>query len=252
MKLIYFFKERSKRFKKYFLEFLMLFLAVFLGFFADNLRDAYVEKRIEKEYIKSLINDLETDKTNIQLIVELNESRIKRLDSLTSLCFDFNLENRNDSQLYEHYKILNVRPDTFMPNEQTLQQLKNASGLRLIESKAVVHKILEYEHRKKELSSQQAYYETYHKSTSDLGLRLFTQKPFKEMASYRKRTGQIWNAAIKYKLLQDAPLVLNEFANRLYSYQQIVEYYNIMLNDTQKAADRLILQLQNDYRLKTI
>ncbi|WP_394975446.1 hypothetical protein [uncultured Croceitalea sp.] len=229
-------------------EFLMLFLAVFLGFIADNIRDGFVEKSIEKDYVRSLLKDIEIDKIKIRETMSFNEYRIKKLDTLSDLGFTYN-QHKDDKALYMSYEGLSGDPVFFIPNEQTLRQLNYSSGLRLLSSKAVVRAILEYDYRKQELKRQQEDYDFIYKQTSNLGLRIFNQFPFKAKAQYRRRTGQISTKAITQKLLSNDTILINEFANKVYIYQSNVEYYNVMLEDAWFSADSLTKKIKKEYRI---
>ncbi len=98
----------------------MLFLAVFLGFLADNYRDSILERSKEKEYIHSLIEDVEVDKVIIEDIINNNKYRVLQLDSLSSLCFNYNPTKNNYKKLYAMYPVILIRPDFFIPVEFTM------------------------------------------------------------------------------------------------------------------------------------
>src|SRR5574338_957888 len=134
----------KKRFKEYFLEFLMIFLAVTLGFFAENIRERRVEKQRGKEYIYSFYNDLVKDTAQFANVISSHEKKLEVLKS------------RNDC----HNKIIhgedpgNCIVDLFKNSEfftdmvytdGTLQQLKNAGGLRLLK-KIDADSILSYDY----------------------------------------------------------------------------------------------------------
>ena len=240
-------KKTLEKFQNHFLQFFMLFMAVFLGFLADNLRDSFIEKRFENEMIASLIKDIELDKANIKTIIEFNEFRIKKLDSLSNLCFNYH-QHKNDYELYEQYDIVNGDPFFFIPNEQTLSQLEQTGGLRLIKSKPVVREILKYDYRKIELESHKFYFNNAQNTAVELGLRLFNQLPFKQKIDYRRKTGLVWNKPFNDTLLNSDPVLIKEFANRVYSYQITVEYYNSMLIHTEKSADSLLVKLNKEYK----
>ena len=226
----------------------MLFLAVFLGFLADNIRDGFIEKDIEREYIQSLMEDIEVDKINIQNTITFNTYRIQKLDTLSTLGYTYG-QHQNDEAMYEHYEGVNGEPQFFLPNEQTLGQLNYSSGLRLLTRKKVVKAILKYDYRKKELKREEKDYDHIYWNTVNLGLRLFSQLPFKEKASYRKRTGQILKNPYSTKLLSKDSLLITEFTNTVYLYQSNVEYYNVMLEDAWQSADSLITQIKKEYQI---
>jgi len=225
----------------------MLFLAVFLGFFADNLRDSFTEKKIENEMIKSLIKDIEVDKSNIKDIIEFNIYRIKKLDSLSNLCFYYQ-QHQNDNLLYEQYGVVDGDPFFFVPNRQTLSQLENTGRLRLIKNTSIISEIFKYDYRKIELENYKFYFNNAQSTTMDLGAQLFNQLPFKIKKDYRKKTGLVYNQPFKDTLLTKNPILIKEFANRIYTYQNTIEYYNNMLAHTVRSADSLLVKLNEEYK----
>ncbi len=239
-----------KNWRKYLLEFLMLFLAVFLGFFADNLRDDFSKNEKENRYILSLIRDVEIDKKNIKEAIQMNEMRIGKLDTLSSLCYNYTTKIKNDRELYHYYRIVTLRPDFLTPNEITMLQLKNAGGMSLIENKEVVREILQYDLQEKKLSNQQKYYENYQNKTINLGLQIFSHQPFQVLESNYKKTGKVEFNLVRFKLIKNDQLSLTEFANFVNMYSGIVNYYNMLLRETDKQADSLIIKLKKEYTIE--
>lgn len=233
----------STTIKKYFLDFFMLFLAVFMGFYAENLRDQSSERAKEKEYINSMIKDVKTDKGSIAIAIRNNNIRKVYLDSLSDLIFGYNAKSKNDFQLYKYYPIVMMRPDFFHPTELTMQQLKNAGGMRLIRSKKAVDAILLYDLKDKKLKNQQKYYENYHNNSINLGLKIFNHHKIKKGDSLTKITKDI-------RLLNKDKMLLNEFGNTIIMYRGIVNYYKMLLTDMDKQVDTLVVGLSKEYKLK--
>jgi len=123
----------------------MLFLAVFCGFFAEYSLEHKIEKDREKQFIKSLAIDIKADINELNLVIRKRDEKIKRLDSLMYL---INLPNiaEHTSNIYfnaiHSARLVDLR---FTANNGTLQQLKNAGGLRLIRNHAVVDSITHYD-----------------------------------------------------------------------------------------------------------
>jgi hypothetical protein len=123
----------------------MLFLAVTLGFFVENQREHYIEHQREKQFVRSLYNDIKADTANITKIIHARSAKELMLDSLM---FMMNSPRPVDlvKQIYP-YAILVGRtlPYRFIPNDGTMQQLKNSGALRLIRNRAVVDSISKYD-----------------------------------------------------------------------------------------------------------
>lgn len=123
----------------------MLFLAVFCGFLAEYTLEHKIEKDREKQFIRSLVNDIKADIDHLNNTIEKRNQKIERLDSLFYL---LNLPRYAElgSSLYFNAihtgRLVDVK---FTPNDGTLQQLKNAGGLRLIRNRAVADSITRYD-----------------------------------------------------------------------------------------------------------
>lgn len=134
-----------KKLTHYFWEFLMLFFAVFCGFLAEYTLEHKIEKDREKQFIKSLANDIRSDTAQLNSVIRRRDEKIQRLDSLFYL---INLPNYKEygSNIYFNAihtaRLVDIR---FTANNGTLQQLKNAGGLRLIRNRAVVDSITHYD-----------------------------------------------------------------------------------------------------------
>ena len=134
-----------KKWTHYFWEFLMLFLAVFCGFLAENQREHMVEHQREKKFMQSLASDLAADTLRLNNILQQRILRTKMLDSFAILI------NRPDAAshgryLY-YYNSLATRGWSFRftPVDGTMQQLKNAGNLRLIQKSLVSDSIIAYD-----------------------------------------------------------------------------------------------------------
>ena len=135
-----------KKWTHYFWEFFMLFLAVTLGFFVENLREYGVEKKREKQFIHSLINDITADTARLNNLIKLRDQREVWLDSLSFIMNSEMFQTFPTSEIY-YYAVYVPRSIQlrFLPNDGTLQQLKNAGGLRLIHNAEVADSIVRYD-----------------------------------------------------------------------------------------------------------
>ena len=134
--------EGIKNWKSYFWEFLMLFLAVFTGFLAENFREHQVEKARGIQYIGSFYNDLKTDTAEFAELIAIYEDKVK-VFSKREECFDSLAGQSFNPCLWDLIRKVNGFPD-MVNADQTLLQLKNAGGLRLL-GKADADSILYYD-----------------------------------------------------------------------------------------------------------
>ena len=117
----------------------MLFLAVTLGFVADNYGESISERSKEKEYILSMIEDVKEDQNHIAQVITTNTKRSGELDLLIEASFKGNFTTTEINQVYKYLISLVKHPEFLTPTELTMQQLKNAGGMRLIKSKESIN-----------------------------------------------------------------------------------------------------------------
>ncbi len=245
-------QKTTKSWKKYFIEFLMLFLAVTLGFFADNIRDSFTNKNQEKEYILSMIEDAKNDRLNIKKAIHNNEVRKKILDSLSKYCYYYNAnEDSINYKLYRNYMMVLLRPDFLNFSELTVQQLKNAGGMRLIKNKNAINEIIRYNLAEKQLENQQNYYENYQNKSIALGMKIFNHQVYDAIEEAHKKGAENPFSNIDFALLDDNSKQLKEFSNHCNMYGGIVDYYKMLLENVDARADTLINTLQKEYKIDT-
>ena len=122
-----------KKWTHYFWEFLMLFFAVFCGFLAEYQLEHQIEKDRAKQYILSFFDDLKYDTSHFTQVINSYKKKEEILKFI-SACHDsvllkipcktcLNKLYNNSKGFYE-----------LRTSDRTLQQLKNAGGLRLLKS----------------------------------------------------------------------------------------------------------------------
>ena len=141
-----------KKWIHYFWEFLMLFLAVFCGFLAEYKLEQTIERHREKEYIISMIEDLAKDTIAISKHHQQRLNRKVKMDSLSFLLRqpDF----LNQTALIYYYARWVPRNTYFYSSDRTMQQLKNAGGMRLITHKKAAEAIINYDVQLKLVQTQ--------------------------------------------------------------------------------------------------
>ena len=130
--------------KHYLFEFLMLFLAVFCGFLAENFREHKVEQERGKQYILSFCEDLKTDTTNINYQIGELTSQDSKLSKIFE-CYDSVTQKIPSTDCLKDI-IYNSHGFTdFIYTDRTIQQLKYAGGLRLIQDNQIADRIIKYD-----------------------------------------------------------------------------------------------------------
>ncbi len=137
--------HEKKKWKEYLFQFLMLFLAVFCGFLAEYQLEHVIENNREKQFIKSLINDVKADTVRIKVIINERNKREIKLDSL-SMLLNSDSSATNTNKIYFHATTASrTLAFRFVPNDGTMQQLKNSGALRLIRNRIVADSIAKYD-----------------------------------------------------------------------------------------------------------
>jgi hypothetical protein len=236
----------KKNFKEYVLEGLMIFLAVTMGFIAENIREHLTDASKENDYIISMIEDAKTDTFHLQESITANILRAKRLDTLAAYCLNYDMTGKDDAEIHRLFSYGLVHPDFITPTERTMQQLKNAGGMRLIRRASAVDSIILYDDMSKKLADQQAYYELYQNKVAQIGAQLINFKNLK----FQDNDPLFKNVADSSRMLINRDkLKLIEFGNMVDSYHIIVVFYYVLLQEMNEHATHLIKTLQKEYHL---
>jgi hypothetical protein len=214
-----------KKWAHYFWEFLMLFLAVTLGFFVENQREHYIEHQREQQFIQSLFNDIRSDTANIAKIINARTTKERMLDSISNM---MNSPRPADfiKQIYPSAVYIGrTLPYRFVPNDGTMQQLKNSGALRLIRNRAVVDSIAKYDINVRNMLGQYAVEEN-------------------QIEHYRTAAAKIFDALVFNKMIDENAAVVrppqDNTSFQSYSSRELAEWnYRIYgLNGINKANRR--------------
>ena len=242
-----------KKWTHYFWEFLMLFLAVFCGFLAEYQLEHKIEKDREKQFINQLYRDLKFDTTSLKKIIQNRKRKADLLDSLSILLASSNLQNQSNDLYYLGRHATRFYDVRFIPNDGTLQQLKNAGNMRLIHRSSSAIAIIQYDVELRNVlalfEQESAGREEYMKIASGIFdgsvLDSMVSMDIDSMANYGiiRRPGN--NPAF------------NADKERLFQLRYLTHYLkgNNVLNlradqDLLKKAESLLMILKNDYQLE--
>jgi hypothetical protein len=237
-----------KKWTHYFWEFLMLFLAVFCGFLAENQREHMVEHQREKQYMQSLLSDLVADTTGLSNGIPLKLKRISAIDSV----FQF-FNEHPDAKMISGKLFRTIRRTNFdarfTRNTITINQLKNAGGMRLIRNKQISDSISSYDQR----CEVTTLYNDFYKENSEVGNRQF-EKLFNAadlLPLYISNTSPAIIANIPDSfIIRINTAELNEQLNfmmleKAYARQEIERY-----KELQGRAERLMDLIKKEYHLE--
>jgi hypothetical protein len=238
----------GKKWTHYFWEFLMLFLAVFCGFMAENFREHQIEHKREKQYMASLIADLENDTANLLSGFSVKEERIAAIDSVF-LVFENN-PNATSINGSVHRQILRTNWDRlYRRNTTTIDQLKNAGGMRLVRKKNVADSIAAYDLKWIRAEFwKEAYVHQQEKEKTSIS-QLMEASDL--LQAYRTNPDPLHMPKMDdSKTIRINRAVLNQFLNEL-TLQKIITSQDIKAYRVlETSAENLIRLIKNEYHLK--
>src|SRR5580693_2342601 len=134
----------KKGFKEYVLEGLMIFIAVFMGFIAENIREKVTDHEREKQYMESLVKDLASDTASLEAGFPLKDERLKSIDSVFAFFEDHPGAKAISVDIYREMR-RSEWDRVYVRNTGTINQLRNAGGLRLIRKQNVRDSLAAYD-----------------------------------------------------------------------------------------------------------
>lgn len=237
-----------KNWTHYFWEFFMLFLAVTAGFFVENQREHYIEHKREKQFIISLVNDIKADTARINRIIVARTERDRKLDTLSALMNSANPAIHTNDIYFHAVSVARTLTIRFVPNDGTMQQLKNSGAFRLIRDRKVADSIAKYDVTVRTLLRQGELEETL-------------------IHDYRQAASNLFNALVFYQLLdednvvsrvlKDNPSLLPYNNSDLYTWNY--KLYSMKALNTAirrdarqflRQATDLLIKLKKEYRLE--
>jgi hypothetical protein len=238
----------GKKWTHYLWEFVMLFLAVTLGFFVENQREHYIEHQREKQFIQSLFNDIRTDTVNINRIIRARTAKERSIDSLSYM---MNVPDPtvfiNQIYVYAIY-VGRTLPYRFVPNDGTIQQLKNSGAFRLIRNRIVVDSISKYDINVRNLLGQYAVEENQIEHYRTAATKIFDALAFNEMMDENAAVNRMPKGALHLQPYNKRELY--EWNYRLYGLNGINKANRRDLRLLLRQAENLLMLLQKKYDLE--
>ena len=235
----------KNKFSKYFLyaigEILLVVIGILIALSLNNWNQKEAERKLEKRHIFSLIEDAKTDLSNFNNAIIVNEERVKILDSLASMCFNYNIKEGKDPELFIQNNKAYTHPVFVTHTDRTLAQLKNTGSIRLITDKDIVDALIEYEGYFEKLTNQQVWYENALNNLIESGIPVFN---FKYIPKNRQEFDELFYK--NEKLMSTNKQLIIELGNRAVMYSSITQYYLIFLKEGNKRSMELIKTLENN------
>ncbi len=216
--------HHKKNWKSYFWEFLMLFLAVFCGFFAEYQLEHKIEKDRGKQYVYSFYEDLITDSSHFNDLIRMFEAKRSVLKNMPS-CYDSLQTNSPQINCFTAIVRNSFDFPDMVYTDRTLQQLKNAGGLRLLKA-ADADSILLYDNllRKYKAAETSGFQEVQ----SEI------RNTFYALVNYESWQDTL-NTSTLFTLYGNNKELLNRYFNQLRMYSL---WCRARLNDLQKLRKR--------------
>ncbi len=226
--------HENKKWKEYFFQFLMLFLAVFLGFLAEYQLEHIVENNREEQYIKSFIEDLKADTSKINKILELSTLQQNNFDSLMGTLKATGFSETPDKAENYFGSIFGLY--LFNHTDRTLQQLKNAGGLRLIRNQHASDSIMQYDAMVKKVSEQSMDLYNANQGSTRIALQIFDANSPRNLLINRSLVPK----PDKIRLISNERVKIDELFNQVLNFKIASVIYGDFLRELNKYATRQI------------
>ena len=237
-----------KKWTHYFWEFLMLFLAVFCGFLAEYQLEHKIEKNRERQFINSLVNDIKADTARLNILIINRTARESRLDSL-GLLLNRPFPENYTKEIY-FFAVTAARTNTirFIPNDGTIQQLKNSGGMRLIRKHNVADSIAKYDVTVRFLSRQGELEEALIQSYRESAANIFDARIFDQMLDSNNIVSRLITE--DPKLLAFTQKELQHWNYRMYSMKALNKAIRRDARTFLQQAIALLVILKKEYHLE--
>jgi len=227
-----------KKWTHYFWEFIMLFLAVFCGFLAEYQLEHKIEKDRAKQYIISFFEDLKYDTSHLTAVINNYKEKVNNLNVI-SKCYDSVLAKSSCKSCLNALYTGSRGFFELRTSDRTLQQLKNAGGLRLIKS-ADADSIIVYDNliRGYKLDETTTFQETQ-TAIRDISSELFNYAVVKDVIF---ADGDLF--------IIDDKIAINKFFNTLNRYAKYAALYIRKLEKIRSEAINIMNYFNKKYHIE--
>ncbi|MGZ3924347.1 MAG: hypothetical protein ACXVBJ_11305 [Flavisolibacter sp.] len=239
----------KKKWTEYLLEFFMLFLAVFLGFLAENFREHEVEKEREKQYMQSLVYDLQSDTLSLNAGFAIKDQRIAAIDSVF-LFYETHAFNTTKVPGALYRQIRRTMWDRiYRRNSTTIDQLKNAGGMRLIRKRVVADSIAAYDWKWQRAEFWRESYSVNQDKEDEMANKIVNAKSL--LHAYRTNATQTTLSPEATDTLDISinPDGISEYLNYIYRQKIHTRQDKAGYQEIEKSAERLIELIKKEYKL---
>jgi hypothetical protein len=217
----------------------MLFLAVFCGFLAEYQLEHRIEKERAKQYIRSFYEDLKADTAEFSRLINIYSASAAVLEKRKD-CYESIQKNKDsDDCLVDLFDNSSGFAD-LITADQTLLQLKNAGGFRLLDKKDT-DSILFYDKMVRTYTKEETT--GFQQNQYFIRQLIFSLRNYEWVPEQNETTG-------RPVLFSRNKELLNTYFNALNRYVRVSQrLLSLLLALKQKATD-LIQYFNNKYQLK--
>jgi len=215
---------------------------VFCGFLAEYKLEHIVEHQKGIQYIHSLEVDIQVDTAKLSALITEFEQKKSGLDSmLESIKGISSLSNSNG--LYNYLKYTTDYPD-FIYTDRTMQQLKNAGGLRMIPDKESADRIVMYDAAiKRILLTEELELNPNQQSLKRLTIAIFD---FSSVPDFENKFSS-GHFDYRLSLLRYDKYMLKEYYNEIWIMNRKVGQHTKNLVKAKLTAEQLLQFLKEKY-----
>lgn len=226
-------------------ETLLVVVGILIALQINNWNSEQGERRIERALIVSLIEDLTTDTTNLSITIERYDHMELRLDTVLDLFPQ--LGNGYNDTLWRNLPQVTNYLD-FVYTDRTMQQLKNAGGMRFVVNSKAANAIIEYDASvRRLLTSLMPDLNFYYEHSNQMWFELV------DAAALERDTRKFGIPAMvqgeKHYLLKTDPASLGKFNNIIRNFDGDVILINRKFRELKTQATELISLLKTEYRI---
>jgi uncharacterized protein YukE len=237
-----------KKWTHYFWEFLMLFLAVFCGFLAEYQLEQTIERHREKDYIVSMAEDLRADTANLSATINEFKKIESRLDSVVR-GFDENITHYSES--WTRSFVLSFRGGyaDFYYTDRTIQQLKNAGGMRLIRNETAANGIIQYDAGMRDLEYEETFLSRAQQLYIDEVLKVWSIDKMYKNAGVTSWNNNKNMTVTKNHWITAEPVAFEHLFNKLAEFYDGIIRHRKDFSEVKTNAAHLIILLKKEYHL---
>lgn len=253
--------HKRKKFKEYFLEFLMIFLAVTMGFFAEQIREYFADRSRSKEFIKEIVENLKYDSVRCISNSKSNITIARGLDSLRVELKKIEAHQTDANAAYYLSLRYLGRMGHAVFNTTTITELKNSGSMRLITNKKILEELADYYERKIVAANAHLLTESEKADLERIKKEFFSLQELDDyVLSFDKINETSYGTDYDFhkilerrpalKLLKNDPADLERLYTEVSRFEITVKTYNFWLGYCEKAAEKLIADIKNEYHLE--